>query len=99
MGSGEEFEKDGRVDGQVSAHAKGPQGVEAPDGRKVGGAGGNEAKHARYAECEIEPPATAEDVASKSPEHGSGQESNVLRQSQERWSARTELVRDRGENE
>lgn len=99
MGSGEEFEKDGRVDGQIPTHAKGPQGVEAPYGRKVGRAGRDEAKHARDAEGEVEPPATAEDVASKPPEHGAGQETNVLRQGQQRRSTWTKLVRDRGEDE
>lgn len=93
VGPGQELEEDGRVDGEVAADAEGPEGREDADGGEGGGGGGDEAPQGSQAERQVEGPAAPEDVAPEAPEHGAGEEPDVLRERQEGPLGRLELVR------
>lgn len=84
MGPWEELEEDGGIDGEVPSNAKTPQGSPDADGSEVGRAGCDHAEDCCHAQGGVECPAASEDIASKAPEHGSGQETNVLGEREER---------------
>ena len=95
----EELEEDGRVDGEVPAHAKGPQRGEGGDGGEVGASRRDETPDGGEAEGQVEAPFAAEDVAAEAPEGGADEEADVLRQREEGGSVGRELVGDGREEE
>lgn len=72
VGSREELEEDGGIDGEVSPNSKTPQGSPDANGSEVGRASCNHAEDGRHAQGGVKCPATTEDVASETPEHGPG---------------------------
>jgi hypothetical protein len=83
VSSWEEFEKDCRVDGQITAHTNRPEGSEGTNRGEVRAACCNHAKHGGYANGKVEGPPAAEDIASKAPEDGAEKQSNVLSEREE----------------
>ena len=63
VGPRQEFEKDGRVNRQVSSDANTPQSRKAANCCEVGRTSCNEAKDRGNADCKVERPSTAEEVA------------------------------------
>lgn len=94
VGAWQELEEDGRVDGEVAADAKGPEGGKDADGSKVGGAGSNHAPDGGKAQGQVKTPFATKDIATEAPEYGSGEETNVLSECQQRSARREELVAD-----
>lgn len=90
----EELEEDGRVDGEVAAHAEGPHGGKDTGGGEGRGASGDQAPDGGEAKGKVEGPFAAKDVASEAPEDGAGEQADVLGHG-EQWRARgIELVGD-----
>ena len=70
MGAGKEFEENGRINGKITADAKGPEGGEAAQSGKVRRAGSDESPDGGDPDCEVEGPSSTEDIAAKAPKHG-----------------------------
>ena len=83
MRSGEEFEEDGAVDGEVATDAHTPEGGKDADGGEVGGTGRDEAEDGGDADGEIESQPSTEDVTAKAPKDGPRQQADVLRERQQ----------------
>lgn len=94
MRAREEFQENSRVYREVPANPKTPEGCKAPDGGEIRGPCCDETEHSRDAEGSIEGPSSTEDITTKAPEHGSGEEANILGERQERRVVWEEFVRD-----
>ena len=82
MSAGEEFEKDGRIDGKIAPNADRPQGCKTSDGGEIWRARRDQSKNGGDADGEIEGPASSEDIAAEPPEHRSKQQADILSQRQ-----------------
>lgn len=80
MGAREELQENGRVYREVAANAEAPECCETADGSKIRGTCSEEAEDTGYAQRKVECPASPEDVAAEPPEHGPGEETDVLSQ-------------------
>ena len=95
----QELEEDGRVDGEVAAHAERPEGRKDADGCEVGRARRHGTPDRREPQRQVEGPLAPKDVASETPEHGAGEKPDVLRQGEEGRASGREFVRDGSEDE
>jgi len=86
MGSGKEFQKDGRIDREVASYSERPECSEGANGSEVGRACSKQAKECRDAESGIESVSTTENITSEAPENGPSKKSYVLGQTQKRRS-------------
>lgn len=93
MSSRKKFEKEGRVHGKVATDADRPQRCETTNGSEIGRARRNQTKHCGNANCQIEGPASPEDITAKAPEHSTEQEANVLGKRKKRRMALVEFQR------
>jgi hypothetical protein len=73
MRSRQELQKDGAVDGQVTANADGPECSEDANSSEIWTGGCDHAEHSSDADGQVESPASTEDVTAKTPEDGAEQ--------------------------
>lgn len=95
----QKLQENGRVDGQIPADTKGPKTRKNTNRREIRRPGRDETPDGREAQREIKGHLAAKEIAAKAPEHGAGQEANVLRQRQQRFALGQEFVGDGCEDE
>jgi hypothetical protein len=83
VGSGQEFQKDGAVDRQVTTDTDRPKGGEDANGSEVGTTGCNHAEDSSNSNRQVEGPSPTEDVAAKTPKDSAEKETNILGESEE----------------
>lgn len=66
----QEFQEDGRIDGQVAADSNTPERIKDTDGGKGGRSRGGETEDSGDTEGTVESPFSTDNVAAESPEEG-----------------------------
>ena len=94
MRSGEEFEEDGRVDGQITADTKTPKSCETSNCSEIWRSSRDQTEYCCDTKGEIECQSAPEDIASKSPEHCTSEKTDILGQGEKGRTGGQEFVRD-----
>jgi hypothetical protein len=92
MATRQELEENRTIDRQVPTYTHTPERCKRANSSEIRTAGCNHTKHGCNANSEVECPSSPKDIAAETPEYGTDQEPDVLRQSKQRRTIRIELV-------